>query len=58
MFAKLKQSKFFKSLSGIICSIELVETEKKTRAHNHHSHLPASSDSRLKDADKATHPVP
>jgi hypothetical protein len=30
MFAKLRENKFFKSLSQILCSIELIEEQGKT----------------------------
>lgn len=58
MFAKLKESKFFKSFSGILCSIEIVETKNEAHARNHYPQHPASSDSLVKDADKAVHPAP
>jgi len=44
MFAKLKENKFFMSLSGIICSIELVEN---TRQDSRFSPLPSLSISPL-----------
>jgi len=58
MFAKLKENKFFKSLSETLCSIELVETKDRIPASRHYPHLPSISAPHPKEADKATPPVP
>jgi len=57
MFAKIKESKFFKSLSENLCSIEIVETKNNFPVPAHYSHLHAPSDPRPNEADKTTRPA-
>lgn len=43
MFAKLRECKIFKSLSGTLCSIELVEVQNKIPSSSHESYLQSLS---------------
>ncbi len=57
MFVKLKKSKFFKSLSEHLCSIEIVETKNEIPASDHYPRLSTPSDPQSKLVGKAVHPV-
>lgn len=43
MFSKLKNGNFFKSLSGILCSIELIELRDKTSVTHQHFYFQSLS---------------
>ena len=58
MFAKLKESKFFKLLSATLCSIEIVETKNMIPPPRHYPNLPSTSTPHPNGADKAIHKVP